>query len=94
MAEGRDSPLSPPVTDALGAEHPSRQRLYSTDSALSMELEVPHQEAQMANTRLEHLALLDIFSQPNVVRNTGIVCTIGKRPGGSRATIYGVVLII
>ena len=54
-----------------------RQRLFSTSSALS-DTEVPHQMAQLANTRLEHLSLLDFISQPNVVRNTGIVCTIGE----------------
>lgn len=35
-------------------------------------------EAQLANTRLEHLSLLTIGSHPNVVRNTGIICTVGE----------------
>jgi len=43
-----------------------------------MELGVPQMEAQLANTRLEHLSLLTIGSHPNVVRNTGIICTIGE----------------
>jgi len=53
-----------------------RGRLYSTDPSI-MELGVPQMEAQLANTRLEHLSLLTIGSHPNVVRNTGIICTIG-----------------
>lgn len=55
-----------------------RGRLYSTDASLG-DVDVPHQAAQQANTRLEQLSLLDIFSMPHVVRNTGIVCTIGER---------------
>lgn len=53
----------------------NRGRFFSTDSAL--EATVPHQEAQMASTTLEHLSLLDVFTKPHVVRNTGIICTIG-----------------
>ena len=53
-----------------------RGRFFSTDSAL--EAVVPHQEAQMASTTLEHLSLLDVFTKPHVVRNTGIICTIGR----------------
>lgn len=54
-----------------------RQRLYSTDTTLG-DMDLPHLAAQMANTRLENLSLLDIFSAPHIVRNTGIVCTIGE----------------
>jgi pyruvate kinase len=68
------SPL-PSESDLL--QLPGRQgRLYSTDATLG-DLDVPHLAAQMANTRLENLSLLDIFSAPHVVRNTGLICTIG-----------------
>lgn len=49
-----------------------RGRLYSVDTR------VPHIHAQMANTRLEYLSLLNVFAEPFVVRNTGIICTIGE----------------
>ena len=54
-----------------------RSRLYSTDSIHS-ESEVPHLDAQLANTHLEHLSLLNVFSQSHIMRNTGIICTIGE----------------
>ena len=60
-----------------GEEAPVRDRYLSTDSIASDGF-VPQQEAQLANTHLEHLSLLDIFSQPHIVRNTGIICTIGE----------------
>ena len=84
---GSDSPVFSPgdvpkviapassETDML--QLPGHQtRLYSTDTTLG-DMDVPHMAAQMANTRLENLSLLDIFSAPHLVRNTGIVCTIG-----------------
>ena len=45
---------------------------------MSSDVELPHHEAQQANTKLEHMCLLDIFTTANAIRNTGIVCTIGK----------------
>ena len=46
------------------------------ESALSNE--VPQGLAALATTQIEHLSLLDIDSPVTVIRNTGIVCTIGK----------------
>lgn len=40
--------------------------------------EVPQGLAAMATTQIEHRSLLDIDSPVTVIRNTGIVCTIGK----------------
>ena len=54
-----------------------RGRHFSTDST-SEGMAVPHQEAQSAKTLIEHVSLLDVFSKPHVVRNTGIICTIGN----------------
>ena len=54
-----------------------RGRLYSAEPSFT-DREVPQMEAQLANTHLEHLCLLDTSSHPNVVRNTGIICTIGE----------------
>ena len=54
-----------------------RGRHFSTDST-SEGMAVPHQEAQSAKTLIEHVSLLDVFSKPHVIRNTGIICTIGN----------------
>jgi len=40
--------------------------------------EVPQGLAASATTQIEHRSLLDIDSPVTVIRNTGIVCTIGK----------------
>ena len=52
-------------------------RHFSTDSTAEAVAAVPHQEAQSAKTLIEHVSLLDVFSKPHIVRNTGIICTIG-----------------
>jgi hypothetical protein len=69
-----------PYTESLGIDNQwqgPRARVFSTESNNS-EPKVPHYRAQCATTNIEHLALLDVFSHPNVVRNTGIICTIGR----------------
>ena len=40
--------------------------------------EVPQGLAASATTQIEHRSLLDIYSPVTVIRNTGIICTIGK----------------
>ncbi len=62
---------------SVSAQSGPRSRLYSSDS-LGLEVEVPQQVSQDVNTHLEHLSLLNIFSSPHIVRNTGIICTIGE----------------
>lgn len=54
-----------------------RGRHFSTDST-SEGMVVPHREAQSAKTLIEHVSLLNVFSKPNIVRNTAIICTIGE----------------
>ena len=56
-----------------------RGRMFSTESSQSDPDSVPHSRAQAASTFIEHVSLLDVFSGPNVVRNTGIICTIGEK---------------
>ena len=58
----------------------NRARMFSasSDDSSGGPSVVPHQRAQLANTLVEHVSLLDTFTHPNAVRNTGIVCTIGK----------------
>lgn len=59
-----------------------RERLYSDSSACGAVESEPHPPpnyaAQNANTRLEQISLLDTFSTPHLVRNTGVICTIGE----------------
>lgn len=54
-----------------------RGRMFSTESSQSDV--VPQYRAQWASTLIEHVSLLDVFSSPNVIRNTGIICTIGMK---------------
>ena len=72
---------SQPFTEGLGVDSQwqgQRGRMFSTESSQSDT--VPSQfKAQWASTLVEHVSLLDVFSCPNAVRNTGIVCTIGEQ---------------
>ena len=58
-----------------------RGRHFSTDST-SEAMPVPHREAQSAKTLIEHVSLLNVFTKPHIVRNTGVICTIGKPYNG------------
>ena len=60
-------------------EVPALER-HGSGGSLCSDGELPHHEAQQANTKLEHMCLLDIFTTAHATRNTGIVCTIGE-PG-------------
>lgn len=69
---------SQPFTEGLSVDNQwlgQRGRMFSTESSQSDM--VPQYRAQWASTLIEHVSLLDTFSSPNVVRNTGIICTIG-----------------
>lgn len=68
----------PDFKGGVPAEVPSLERSSSAGS-LSSDKEFPHYQAQRANTKLEHMCLLDIFTTAQTTRNTGIVCTIGER---------------
>ena len=61
-----------------------RGRHFSTDST-SEGIPVPHREAQSAKTLIEHVSLLNVFTKPHIVRNTGVICTIGKPYNGRRS---------
>lgn len=53
---------------------PGRARLWSNSS--SVDSEMP--KASTTNTRLEHLCQLNVFGASHIMRNTGIICTIGE----------------
>lgn len=76
-----DSPTDDTATfSGLGVDNQwqgKRGRMFSTESSQSDE-SLPQARARSATTLIEHLSLLDVFSHPNAVRNTGIICTIGK----------------
>ncbi len=59
-----------------------RSRLYSSDSRNGAEQE--RLVTTLVSTNLEHLSRLNIISSPHIVRNTGIVCTIGGFLAGLR----------
>ena len=65
--------VEPPQEGTEGG--PRRSRIGSKGSNYGDEM--PHFKAQLASTHLEHLCFLDIFTQPHILRNTGIICTIG-----------------
>ena len=80
MSENPDSPVSPLPVDHQW-QRKGNTRIFATDSNESLTdvgLKLPHEKAQLASTHIEHVSLLDTFSNPNVVRNTGIICTIGN----------------
>lgn len=56
-----------------------RGRLYSPDASIGDKTR-PHEAAKKAHTRLEYFSELDIGREPQkmCVRNTGIICRIGK----------------
>lgn len=68
--------MSEPVPSGGVPEEPTLKR-HGSGGSLCSDAELPHHEAQQANTKLEHMCLLDIFTTAHATRNTGIVCTIG-----------------
>ena len=88
MATGdSDSPTVPnpqllSVAYDVGGLGPTfrRGRLYSAEvDVAELDLEPEEKTTQShVGTRLEHLSELDTFGESHVVRNTGIVCTIGE----------------
>lgn len=85
MMETERKRKCPDLTDAeydrekVGPQY-KRGRLNSTDASTERS-PLPYEEAKKANTRLEYLSRLDICSKEEempCVRNTGIICTIGK----------------
>lgn len=72
--------LSDAEGDCKMGPHYKRRRLYSTNAPI-VDVTIPFKAAKEANTRLEYLLKFDICherQEMSCVRNTAIICTIGK----------------
>jgi len=68
------APAPPPESEPSKAAAPARPKRRTSKAW------APKQQlAQDCKTTLEHNSKLDIYSQPAVIRNSGIICTIGPK---------------